>query len=888
MKKLLFIIVGITLLLSSCKEGGLSRDAFVLDVQTVALDANNSIWFGGKQKNMVGCHDIIIDAMQDSALEIRRTDSGFVWHLHKPAYVKFDGVNNPNAVDYDSISTISVAGVTLSKEQIDNKLDEQNRLKKLDGKNWRYTSLSDIIKIVENRRNPQIDSVRSLIAMTKKDKKLILLDEGITVTKINRTTIDFTNTGTINNNTVKIEFFRTLHSSFLSPKDKENYLHWSDTCFSASVKSFYTPFGADEITVQATDSNTLVSFNKIFRAVIPKKTIDKVFADNDEIPISVRQLIHANTYSNEVYTMDMSNSAYLELGTINPKEDYKFTPSEQNTFLKDGKFESYNIADGTFWKGCLSLVLVFLLGMLVIIFVTRYEYISDNNNPDNDRFRWYFAVLYCILFLLCIGRIFIGYNLSFTQPFVSYAFPTAVIVSPLLMLGVLMFWVVFWGMDFGFENILLLKDRKKWYYRLLYVPIVALFLVAIWIISECCLSDIFAFYWNDFDWFSFIWWVSVKNVSVNVLTIKLLIIAACVLSVLLLVRKEISYKKQRCKEWLPANFTQWGIIFILIISISFLFMGTASYSAGLLSIALLLFWFLGKFIETQLEKSFKHRIVKWLLSLIPITFVAAVAFGKSDSGYIINLPLFPIIMVIALAFLYHFYGVKIAKSIGRRERIKNTIKSLLIIFLLAGGIVIYAFVISKNYDPFSSDRLTERSVAYFEFSTIQEKGVRISEERGQFFAILAKYAYPSEYDCYEPIHSGISNYIDPVVENDLSVPFGLIFQFGAKYWWLSWLILGGLWLALCFFVLKMSIIPQKETANSDKDPKIYFSKYGMIRIFCMSVLVSSGVWLILSYYGVVPFTGRLIFGLGQDSIAEVFETLFLFAFMGLIGKTQNN
>ena len=50
------------------------------------------------------------------------------------------------------------------------------------------------------------------------------------------------------------------------------------------------------------------------------------------------------------------------------------------------------------------------------------------------------------------------------------------------------------------------------------------------------------------------------------------------------------------------------------------------------------------------------------------------------------------------------------------------------------------------------------------------------------------------------------------------------------------------------------------------------------------MLVGSGLWLIGSYYNIVPFTGRLIFGLGQDSIAEVFETIFLFAYMGLISN----
>jgi len=248
-------------------------------------------------------------------------------------------------------------------------------------------------------------------------------------------------------------------------------------------------------------------------------------------------------------------------------------------------------------------------------------------------------------------------------------------------------------------------------------------------------------------------------------------------------------------------------------------------------------------------------------------------------------------MSIILFYLYNFWGYKNSSKIGKKERGINLSISSLAIALAIGIILGFAWTNAKNYDPFSSSRLTERSVAYFDFSTIQEFGYRLSEERAQFFAILTKYSYPSDYGCYELMHQGISSFIDPVIENDLSVPFGLIYQFGTKWWWLPIVFLIAIWGVLGFFVLRMSIKPKEETdyaSDNNSQPPIYFSTYGIIRIFCMSVVLSSGLWLIASYYGIVPFTGRLIYGLGQDSIGEVFEVVLLFAFMGLCGKAADN
>ena len=250
-----------------------------------------------------------------------------------------------------------------------------------------------------------------------------------------------------------------------------------------------------------------------------------------------------------------------------------------------------------------------------------------------------------------------------------------------------------------------------------------------------------------------------------------------------------------------------------------------------------------------------------------------------DSGYFINLYAFLIVIAIVLFGVYAFYS--------HNEHIifnwKRSLRNLLVICVLGFVSVYGLWKIGKvfiEYDPLTSNRLETRLTTFYDFDKIHEAGYRDSEEQGQFFAILTKYAYPSEYNCNEPIHPGISTYIDPVVENDLSVPFGLIYQFGAL-WWISIVFLLLLWIILSGFVFKCSILPIPLSSDERQ-----FTTFALLRLYCVSMLVGSGIWLLASYYNAVPFTGRLIFGLGQDSVAEVFETLFLFSFMGLVGRTN--
>ena len=984
-KSILYIIALVLVFFSSCGENknALDRKAVVVDIKSLSFNINDTLLFGNEQ-------DIMIQGLPNSVLSIRYVqDSAFWrWTLKEPAYVKFNGTTQ-NAFDYDSIKAIRInsQNICITKEEIKSVLGDRisEKSNKLiayfkDG-NFRYTRLADILKVKNNQTNPTLDGLKTLVAYNKKgETKLILLDNNIVITKNDNSTRSFDSIGIIPNGT-KIEFFRIRYDSFLASNDKQknDFFHWGDTCFTTSVKPFFTPFGAKEITLTTGKNNTInVSFNKIYRAVIPLQAVDSAYARNEQIPVSLRQMSYANTYSNEVYATNIANPAphYWEFGTINPSKDYHYEIDDKSPLYKKETI-SFVLNCGIFWKGLLPLLFVFIIGISVILFgITRYGEITEGGRGDNNRWKWYFFFLYSVLFVLSIGRIFIGYNLSFTQPFAVYAFPTAVIVSPLILLCVLLFWMLFLDFEITEDT-----KQKRWQRVITYISILSVVLAGICLIVTFFLPDVFKFYRYDINISLFL----DKN-YVYTTTILGLVVLAFFLPVLCMFGKlksekfdkvvnqvnQLMYKIKKqvanlfnlfCKSnqsitqiKTEYNITKIFTIVMLLVVAGVFFIQQSSVSVTLLLFCVLLFWLSSKtkwmeieLMQKILTKRFaksrsgifvwiliilgviaacialflhnsggyiitllsilviipivifeakkikgklavrvrKMRLSKFILLLIPLVFAGGLALFRHDSGYIINLIFFPVFMSVVLFFRYHFYGSKEHEDVGNDKRLKDFFISLSVFFIVFVCSLLFAWLNAKDYDPFSSDRLTERSVAYFDFSTIQDFGYRLSEERAQFFAILTKYSYPSDYDCYEPMHPGISSFTDPVIENDLSVPFGLIYQFGTKWWFLPIASLFFIWGLLCFFVLKMTR-PKSVEVNMGEAKKFYFSTYGIIRIFCMSLILGSGLWLIGSYYGVVPFTGRLIYGLGQDSIGEVFDTVFLFAFMGLCGIANDN
>ena len=261
--------------------------------------------------------------------------------------------------------------------------------------------------------------------------------------------------------------------------------------------------------------------------------------------------------------------------------------------------------------------------------------------------------------------------------------------------------------------------------------------------------------------------------------------------------------------------------------------------------------------------------------------LAILPFLNKDSGYFINL-LIPAISIMCLIFFSQLYTYK---SDGDYPYSEYTIKNKFTKyrFVLTIGLfcilVIFSslFVKSIKYEP--TERFESRITAFYDFAKVQEDGTSLAEEQSQFFAVLAKNVSDSvggyNDEGFHKMHSGFNA---GVMHNDLSFPSCILA--GIPNWYravfiLLYLIILGLIHIYCIYtVLKPS---NSYISNALPHLDLKLTKSGIVRIIASGILFSNAFWLILSYYGYLPFTGRLMYGMGQDSIGEVLDTILLSA-----------
>lgn len=122
-------------------------------------------------------------------------------------------------------------------------------------------------------------------------------------------------------------------------------------------------------------------------------------------------------------------------------------------------------------------------------------------------------------------------------------------------------------------------------------------------------------------------------------------------------------------------------------------------------------------------------------------------------------------------------------------------------------------------------------------------------------------------------HKDISELSNPTVVNDLSTLTTLIRPYGV----LSLAFLVSLWLFLITSVFK-------EATYDEINERTNISFKDLIKFIALGAFVFQGIYLILSYYSVYPFTGRVIYGLGVDSVGEHLTFIILMILITLDNK----
>ena len=832
MRRLLSLFL-LTLSFAACKH------AFVLDIRSLVFDKNRPVIIG-----QVG--DLLVTGLPDSALSITYdpADSSWSWQLLHPLYCKLNN-KTQNALPLDSIVTIQVGTQSYSMQTLEKQLapyaGNRSRVK--------YIGLREALEGCGEHPG----EYKSVLAVNKADRKLILLDESIKVQLKDGRTVGYQRSGKLRAATLDINFFHVLSSVVLLKKGEKELYQVKDTTFYCAVKPLFTPFGASRITLTETalgnETALKAQFDKYYRVVIPAKAVDTLVNANATLPVSITQKMHASIAENELNVTNLSNNNTAPLATV----DKSLTLTTTNPLLQNGDYR-WTRTDKGVALDFLPLLLVYVFGIGMIGLITRDDIYEHTPNNDEKRYwRPYYLLLLTILFLLLLGRIVIGYNLSYTAPYFPFTLPTAVLVGPLLLLAVILCWCAF----------RLVRAGSAGFPSGLAIVFLVFFLVGYgWFARHQ-----FPYYYDAFR--TGFHWLAFANNDICYQTI-------CALLVLLFILLVALLNDAWTKYVLLAGF--------LLFTISFMISGKNSYSVAvlLLVIGLLAGFANTKWAVLENRATFINRAGFVLgLIIVPLLIVLPAVALKNDLGYMINFLGFALLIIFATLWFYSYNpdadpGVTQSKLKKERTLSVALMVALLVLVSWTG------LSIAHRYDPLNTSRFGSRMTAFFDFGTIRDFGTRASEQQAQFFAEVAPLVVPGHANAYDPIHPGISGFTDPVVKNDLSAPFGLISSFG-KYWFVVVAGLILLWATLLLAVCTMTLAP----FGLHRRDACSLTSYGLIRLYCVSVVVGSGLWLVASYYGVLPFTGRLIFGLGQDSMGEAFETVFLFAFMGLVAPHKS-
>jgi hypothetical protein len=854
MKKIFFWIFPLVCVFSSCK------DAVVLDINAVTFPKGKVLFFGNHG-------DVMIKGLPDSTLSVRYDyqNNVFKWTMFKPAYMKIND-STCNVLELDSVQSVSFRNEIFNMNDYRKELGNFADLS--DSRKFAYLRLSHLFRSRIPGDRSELDSIASLIAYARsKRPKIVMLDTGLVFRLTNGQSISFHPNGKLlaMDKHIKISFLQVFNAQLYN-EDHRSAFAIKDTLFFTTVKSHYTPFGANQIHIQAGE-DTKVSYNRYYRTVIPVALLNSVRGGDTVIPVNLQQQQFANNYSKEVYVDDITSASEQEWISVDRANRLRLLRT--SNWLVPGHFFTTTINRWSYPVALIPILFVYAAGLLLIWHFTEkdlHEIVSSHG--ESGRWRKYFFLIFTALAVLCCLRVFIAYHLSYTAPYFTFAFPTAQSLSPLILLAVINIWLIF-IVNSGTQAINLRL-------RFLLMGITCLLVAGIYGQLLWC----FPFYWQGIAQLNYIDFMSweVHYQSLFLLTFLVLSLS---LSLCLAGTYQSAHRPQNA--------------FYLLVFVFFLAFcwQKNSYSIAALLLACAMFFLLRRLIPNAFQLGYQvyhpggdekpgfgwKKLCFFLFACAPLLVAMVYAYLRKDPGYFINLGFFPVMLAFLLLAYHRYYSPEYYVQKNKAKAQKELLSTFSVLGLTIVCFLLACIYLSKTYNPLEQGRFGSRFTAYYSFGTIEGFGTRESEKQTQFFSELAKYTYPNKHGAFEPIHPALASFTDPVIKNDLSVPFGLIYA-SQQYWYLPVIALLMMWFSLLYAVMRMAV------SQNVKNVTRHLTFYGLVRIYCVCMVVSSGIWLIASYYNVLPFTGRLVYGLGQDSIAEVFETVFLFGGMGVMCKSK--
>lgn len=601
-------------------------------------------------------------------------------------------------------------------------------------------------------------------------------------------------------------------------------------------------------------------------------------------------------------------------------------PQQQKVDLKSAADKVHvrtAVLNGRYWRSyCVFPTLLYLLMLAFgyLIFRERGKIRYEVNVRRVQDYYQYFCVLLTILYAYVLCKIFIAIKLSFTYPYFEKL--SGIVVTSTSMILLLMTTITFL-LNFSF----LIQDRRRIPSRTIGARIKAFLEDRIRTVSVtilvlgyalCILSlylmdqgnslamkqsygnSAITFFSNPLDWTKsagindthrsvcytlfLVELVLLSIVTINVLWthpkfssaaqgiwtwfLNLSFVKPFVNAVVALLRRVV----EKLRDMFDSDFVRTALVALVALFVVAFIPG--NYATALITVVVVLA--LSRMVipfDNLLFNDWKG-VGKFTgkFALCMAVFVFAII---PDQGYMVAwLGMFCAVMI----FPIMTYNVRYFNSEAKRNmsRMSNLYRISLITVLFVILIGMPALVSScVKPEEVSWGRLSRRMEMFSRYDATRESGYRYSEADMEFMQIMCHYMQNYKHtgdplsNDEHPLHKSVSTGQSPVVLNDVSVQAAF---FGPL----------GLSAHLIFFVLLIVLlgVVQLFCFTSDyRDDGCCSFKMTRHRLTAVFIWIGASVYLYLSYLGLFPYTGRLIYGFGVDSVGEALEICVLFAFM---------
>lgn len=280
-----------------------------------------------------------------------------------------------------------------------------------------------------------------------------------------------------------------------------------------------------------------------------------------------------------------------------------------------------------------------------------------------------------------------------------------------------------------------------------------------------------------------------------------------------------------------------------------------------------------------------HKLWLWIVGTL--VFVSAfVVLGISDFGFFIN------VFGIAATWLFLVFCCSKAITGAGKDNIRILNWNFSLGLFIGILVILFSVVVILNHysntEKIDYSRKSRRIQNCISPNKVKDAGYLYSESDMQWMEVMRHYAEKvdagrgNDYDIYSEennFHQLVSSGQSPVILNDVCVPS--VYLGSMRGWGWYGLLFGILTLGIFVFLFSIGDTwkqnPQNYTINSQL----------IGRLLAGNLWIGVTLYLLASYYWIVPFTGRLIPGFGVDAVGEALEIIVLFAFMCTLNNPYN-